>query len=114
MAQVLKVDNEGKPFDSMKIYACRSDEETDELFAEKKDRLLNVKPVADNGAWGDAPNVCDAFGHTFVGRKDNLVFEIVLHEGAGPATTEDLHRMHQQYLSEKRELDSLIGRIMKW
>lgn len=114
MAQVLKVDSEGKPFHSMKIYVCKSDEDAREVFDEKKGRIMKPESRTDRDVWGEIPGVSDAFGHTFVGMNGNLVYEFVLYEGAGPATKEDLHRMHQQYVAEKRELDSLIARIMRW
>lgn len=114
MAQILKVDREGKPFTSMQIAVCKTDEEARDFFGQKKAKLLNPKSKTEDDVWGQAEGACDAFAHTFLGRKENLVFEILLFEGAGPGTTEDLNRMHQQYLAQKRELDSLIARLMKW
>lgn len=114
MAQVLRVDTEGKPFNSMKIFVCKSDGEAEEIFSQKKERLLKPEVQADNAVWGEAPGAKDAFAHTFVGRKENLVYEIVLYEGAEPSSREDLTRMHQMYLEHRRELDSLVARIMKF
>lgn len=113
MAQVLRIDSEGKPFSSMNMIVCKTAEEAEEVFSDKRENLKNPKELAENAVWGERFLVHDAFGHTFIGRRDNLVFEIILYEGAGPASTEDLTRMHQKYLSEKRELDILISRIMK-
>ncbi len=114
MAHVLKVDSEGKPFNSMKMIVCKTEEEAKDMYARKKEGLLNPQEKTEDAVWGQTSGVHDAFGHTFIGRKDNILYEIVLYEGAGPASNEDLARMHQQYLAERRELDSLIGRIMKW
>lgn len=113
MAQVLKVESEGKPFSSMRVIVCKTDEEAEEIFHTKGEGLLDPRPMSDHAVWGNRAGLIDAFAHTFIGRKGNLVFEIVLYEGAGMASKEELARMHQQYLSERRELDTLIERIMR-
>lgn len=113
MAQVFNVESEGKPFNSMRMIVCRTDEEAEEIFRKKKDGLWQPRQVSENSVWGNRQGVSDAFAHTYIGRKDNLVFEIVLYEGAGMASKEELARMHQQYLAERRELDTLIERIMR-
>ena len=67
-------DSEGKPFHSMKIYVCKSDEEAKEVFDEKKSRIMKPESKTDSDVWGEISGVSDAFGDTFVRRKENLVY----------------------------------------
>ncbi len=43
MAQILRIDSEGKPFSSMNMIVCKTAEEAEEVFSDKRENLKNQK-----------------------------------------------------------------------
>lgn len=109
---VLEVDKNTMPFSDMHLFVCSSDNEAKDLFSGKKAGMYERREKSEDAVWGELP-CCDAFMHTFLGRKDNLVIEITLVESAGIMTNEQRDSGHKEYLKQKRKLNSLVRKIME-